>query len=81
MREDVTEGMPATVATQDGREDATAPRRPNVPAKVQVERLVRRHGQDVTADMVAARTGVSKRHATRLLAAARRPRVGEEERA
>jgi hypothetical protein len=73
--EDAAQDVPERAATQDLAGSTTARRRPKVPAKVQVERLVRRHGQDVTADMVATRTGVSRRHAVRLLAQVRKPRV------
>jgi len=48
------------------------------PAREVVRRMVRRRGQDVTPAMVAARTGVSRRHAARLLAEERRPHVVEE---
>ncbi len=73
--EDIGEDTTETSVDLDATEDATGARRPKVPAKVQVERLVRRHGRDMTADMVATRTGVSKRHANRLLAEVRRPKV------
>jgi hypothetical protein len=46
------------------------------PRKV-VQRLVRRRGADVTADEVMKRTGVSRRHANRLLAEERWPHVIE----
>lgn len=43
--------------------------RPNGrPAREVAKRLVQRHGQDATADMVMDKTGVSRRHASRLLA-------------
>ena len=45
------------------------------PAKERLAALVRRHGADLSADMVALRLGVSTRHAARLLAEVRRPKV------
>ena len=49
------------------------------PAKERLAALVRRHGADISADMVALRLGVSTRHAARLLAEVRRPRVMDSE--
>lgn len=50
--------------------------RPDQPsARVRLRALMRRHGADLDADTAAARLGVSKRHAARLLAEARRPTV------
>jgi hypothetical protein len=48
------------------------------PARERVAALVRRHGADVSPDMVALRLGISTRHASRLLAEVKRPQlVGE----
>lgn len=69
--EDISEEMDTMAA--DGH-IARNGRRP-VPAKVRVERLLQRHGADLSADMVQLRLGVSRRHASRLLQEARRPTV------
>jgi hypothetical protein len=53
-----------------------APSRPR-PARKVVQRLMRQRGQDVTAADVISRTGVSRRHANRLLREERQPHVIE----
>lgn len=75
--QDTDQDVSETVTTGDTEQATTGAGRPKVPAKIRVERLVRRHGQDISADVVAARIGVSRRHAARLLADVRRPRVVE----
>jgi hypothetical protein len=50
-------------------------RRKPRPARERVTALVRRHGPDISADMVSLRLGISTRHAARLLAEAKRPTV------
>src|SRR5262249_13107861 len=46
-----------------------------IPNRVRVERLLARYGTALTADMVQLRLGVSRRHASRLLAEVRRPQL------
>lgn len=46
-------------------------RLPRGAARAQVRRLVARRGEDATVDLVVAKTGVSRRHAARLLREAR----------
>jgi hypothetical protein len=69
--------MSDLVPVEDTDPDMSCVRPKQVPARAQVERLVRRHGQDIGADIVAGKVGVSRRHAARLLADVRRPRVVE----
>jgi hypothetical protein len=84
--EDETEDLRADVAetaalARPGADVSASPspaRPPLRPARVQVQRLVARHDGAVTVDMVRAKTGVSRRHAARLLAEARRPHVVHE---
>jgi Protein of unknown function (DUF2637) len=65
--------QPAPVS---GAESAQA----RVPARAEVRRLLQRKGARVDADLVAKRTGVSKRHASRLLQEELRPRaIGGEQ--
>jgi hypothetical protein len=66
------------VQVEDTSSDTSTARPPRQPARERVRRLLRRHGQDATPAMVAAKIGVSRRHAARLLADARRPHVVEE---
>ena len=55
--------------------------RPGRTARARVDRLVKRHGADISAAEVARRTGLSERHAARVLSDIRRPRVMTEEKA
>jgi len=48
-----------------------------VPARVEVRRLLRRHGKGLTPEQVARRTGVSIPHARRLIRQERAPRLVE----
>lgn len=69
----ITEDAPAN-------EPVTAPDRdPNriarVPARVEVRRLLKRHGAALTARRISQRTGVSIQHARKLLREERGPRV------
>lgn len=65
-------------STQHEPKSAFPPAR--VAARGTVRQLLKRHGTDLTADKIADRTGVSKRHARRLLAQERALYVVEGER-
>jgi hypothetical protein len=75
MAEDMTTDVSEVEDMEDMEGEASVPSPPKVPARVLVERLVRRHNGDVTPAMVVAKTGVSARHANRLLAEVRRLKV------
>jgi hypothetical protein len=49
-----------------------------VPARVEVRRLLRRHGTRLTPDQVVRRTGVSIPHARRLIRQERGPRLVDQ---
>jgi hypothetical protein len=64
---------PMTVAVGEA---VTEPNRPaRVPARAEVRRLLRRHGNAVTPERIAERAGVSIPHARRLLREERVPHV------
>jgi hypothetical protein len=73
--EDIDQDTGETVERGDMSEETSASRTPRAPARELVRRLVQRHGQAATPAMVAARTGVSRRHAAWLLADVRRPHI------